>query len=89
MITLHVFGPMFGLPDPSGFVIKTMTQLAMSGLPHRIARSGLGAAPKGKLPFIDDDGELVADSVFILDHLKRRAEAEVLQPARPASPSSA
>jgi len=25
MITLYGFGPLFGLPDPSPFVMKTMT----------------------------------------------------------------
>ena len=33
MITLYGFGPLFGLPDPSPFVLKTMTQLKMAGLP--------------------------------------------------------
>lgn len=71
MITLHTFGPLFGLPDPSPFVLKTMAQLRMAGIPFAVQSGGLADAPKGKLPFIDDDGVQVGDSVFITDHLRR------------------
>jgi glutathione S-transferase len=72
MITLHTFGPAFGLPDPSPFVIKAETLLKMSGLPYRTRTGELGKAPKGKLPYIEDDGELIADSTFIRWHLERK-----------------
>jgi glutathione S-transferase len=72
MITLHAFGPGFGLPDPSPFVMKTDVLLKMSGLPYRVETSGLSGAPKGKLPFIEDDGETVADSTFIRWHLESK-----------------
>jgi glutathione S-transferase len=71
MITLYGFGPMFGLPDPSPFVLKTMTQLKMSGLPFAFERADRAEAPKGKIPFIRDGDLVLGDSVFILDHLKR------------------
>lgn len=72
MITLHAFGPALGLPDPSPFVRKTMLQLVMSGLPFRVSTgfAGFRKAPKGKLPWIDDDGVAVADSAFIRRHLE-------------------
>lgn len=72
MITLYAFGPMWGLPDPSPFVMKTGVQLKLAGLPFVTERGGPATAPKGKLPFILDDGELVADSTFIRDHLERK-----------------
>ena len=72
MITLYNFGPMWGLPDPSPFVIKTEVQLMLSGVAFRTEHAGLGQAPKGKLPFISDDGEIIADSVFIREHLQQR-----------------
>ena len=71
MITLYGFGPMFGLPDPSPFVLKTLTQLKMSGLPFKLERAARADAPKGKIPFIRDGDLVLGDSVFILDHLKR------------------
>ncbi|MDB5440035.1 MAG: failed axon connections protein [Caulobacteraceae bacterium] len=70
MITLYAFGPMWGLPDPSPFVIKTETQLKMAGLAYRTELGAREKAPKGKLPFIDDDGEVICDSVHIRDHLQ-------------------
>ena len=72
MITLYTFGPAFGLPDPSPFVTKTMVLLELSGLPYRTDTSGFRKAPKGKLPFIDDGGTIVADSSLIRSHLEQR-----------------
>ena len=71
MITLYTFGSNFGLPDPSPFVIKTEVQLKMAGLAYRCEHGGLPSAPKGKLPYIDDGGVVVADSVFIRDYLEK------------------
>jgi glutathione S-transferase len=72
MITLYAFGPGFGLPDPSPFVTKTETLLKMSGLPFRTDTEGFNKAPKGKLPYIDDDGERIADSTFIRWHIEKK-----------------
>ena len=72
MITLYTFGPALGLPDPSPFVIKAEMLLKLSKLPYRTERRGLRKAPKGKLPYIDDDGTIVADSTFIRLHLEER-----------------
>ncbi len=72
MITLYTFGPYFGLPDASPFVVKVMLLLKFAGLPYREDRGGFGKAPKGKLPFIDDDGEIVADSTFIRFHIEKK-----------------
>ncbi len=71
MITLYTFGSNFGLPDPSPFVMKTEVQLKMAGLAYQSERGGPPTAPKGKLPYIDDDGLVVADSVFIRDYLEK------------------
>ena len=71
MITLYTFAPMGGLPDPSPFVTKAMVLLKMAGLEYREDRTGFPKAPKGKLPYIDDDGTIVADSTFIRWHLEK------------------
>ena len=65
MITLYGFGPAFGLPDPSPFVTKAETLLKMAAVPYRTALGNLRKAPKGKLPYIDDDGAVIADSTLI------------------------
>jgi glutathione S-transferase len=72
MITLFTFGPAFGLPDPSPFVTKAEVLLKLSGLPYATNTKGLRRAPKGKLPYIDDDGAIVADSTLIRMHLEER-----------------
>jgi glutathione S-transferase len=72
MITLHGFGPGFGLPDASPFVTKVEVLLKMAKLPYRTQAGNVRRAPKGKLPFIEDDGEQIADSTFIRWHLERK-----------------
>jgi len=72
MITLYTFGPNFGLPDPSPFVVKAEVLLKMAGLPYRTDTTGFKKAPKGKLPYIDDDGTIVCDSTFIRFHLEEK-----------------
>jgi glutathione S-transferase len=71
MITLYTFGPGFGLPDPSPFVMKAEMLLKIAGLSYRLDSKGFSKAPKGKLPYIDDDGERIADSTFIRWHLEK------------------
>jgi glutathione S-transferase len=44
----------------------------MAGLAFHKQFSGYAAAPKGKLPYIDDDGVIVADSAFIRLHIEQR-----------------
>lgn len=72
MITLYSFGSFFGLPDASPFVLKAMTLLKLAGLRYVEDHGGYSRAPKGKLPFIDDDGTIIADSTFIRFHIERK-----------------
>jgi len=72
MITLYTFGPFFGLPDPSPFVMKGDMLLKLSGLAYQTNTRGFSRAPKGKLPYIDDDGTRVADSTLIRMHLEKK-----------------
>ena len=72
MITLYTFGPNFGLPDPSPFCMKAMVLLKMAGLPFETATADLRKAPKGKAPYMDDDGTMVPDSTFIRLHLEQK-----------------
>src|SRR5690606_15668734 len=74
MITLYHFGPAFGLPDPSPFCIKVDLYLRAAGLEFECnpGFQHLRTAPKGKLPYIDDDGTRIADSEFIISHLKAK-----------------
>jgi hypothetical protein len=60
MITLYQFEPAFGLPNASPFCLKLETWLRMAGLPYeapRMTLSAMGRSPKGKLPYIVDEGK--------------------------------
>src|SRR4051794_8618942 len=72
MITLYTFGPFFGLPDASPFVTKAEMLLKMAGVPYRTDTAGFTRAPKGKLPYIEDDGQVVPDSTFIRLHIEKK-----------------
>ncbi len=80
MITLYTFGPAFGLPDPSPFVVKAEMLLKLANVPYQTnRRGGMKKAPKGKLPFIEDDGQLIADSTFIRWHLEQKYRLDLDQ----------
>jgi glutathione S-transferase len=71
-ITLYVTRPGFGLPETSPFVIKSNVQLQMAGLPYAKESTIPPQAPKGKVPYLKDDGEVVCDSTFIRAHIERK-----------------
>lgn len=71
-ITLYGFGPAFGLPDASPFVIKTMVHFRMAELPFERRRANISRAPKGKIPYIVDDGLTVSDSTLIRAHIEAK-----------------
>jgi len=71
VIKLYQFPPTWGLPNASPFCMKLETYLRMAGLPYQtVSTLDLRKAPKGRLPYIEDDGKKIADSSFIIDHLK-------------------
>jgi len=72
MIKLYQPRRAFGLPNPSAFCVKLETYLRMAGIPYQTAYGEPRAAPKGKVPWIEDDGQVIGDSGFIIDHLKQK-----------------
>jgi len=81
VIKLYSFGPAFGVPDPSPFVMKVDAWMRMSGIPfeHISSAGNLRKAPKGKLPFIDDGGKVIADSHLIIDYLRQQYDSPLDQ----------
>ncbi len=73
-IKLHKFGEAWGLAEPRPFCLKLEsflweTNIAYETVPFDPRRS-FARAPKGKLPFIEDeDGTLIADSGVIIQRL--------------------
>ena len=70
MILLYQFPTAFGLPNLSPFCFKVETYLRMTDEPFATRVTAPQRAPLGKLPFIDDDGRIVADSAAIVEHLR-------------------
>lgn len=70
-VTLLQFPGSWGLPNASPFCLKLETWMRLFGVEYEV-RSILDPSktPKGKLPCIVDDGQTIADSSLILDHLK-------------------
>lgn len=72
MRTIYVFGPNFGLPDPSPFCMKALVLLKMAGLDYQTALCDPNKAPKKKGPYLDDDGVVVPDTTFIRWHIEKK-----------------
>ncbi len=72
MIKLYTYGPLFGLPDASPFVMKAEMLLKLSGLPYETDTRGFSKAPKGKLPYIRDGETVIADSTLIRLHIEKK-----------------
>lgn len=76
MITLFATGPMFNLPQASPFAIKAEMLLKLAGVDYTTKTADLRKAPKGKMPWIDDAGTIIADSAFIKKHLEDKYGAD-------------
>lgn len=72
MITLYQFSPTWDIPNLGQFNVKVETYLRMTKSPYKVVASLPLKAPKGKLPYIEDDGQVIADSRFIIEHLKAK-----------------
>ena len=73
MVVIVRFGPGWsGFGCISQFVLKVETYLRMAGIDYRVKDVGLDFpdAPKGKLPYIEHEGRVIADSNIIIDYLK-------------------
>jgi glutathione S-transferase len=71
-IKLFQFPRMFAIPNLSPFCCKMETWLRIAGVPYEVIETpDPRKGPRGKLPFIEDGGERIADSAHIIDHLKR------------------
>lgn len=72
MITLYQFAPTWGIPNLGQFNVKVETYLRMTDLPYEVVATMPLKGPKGKLPFIEDDGQKLTDSRFIIEYLKEK-----------------
>lgn len=73
MLKLFQFPPKWGLPNASPFCLKLETYLRMTKQPFEVKYLvDIRKTPKGKLPYIEDDGVKIADSSLIIDYLQKK-----------------
>ncbi len=71
MLKVLKFGPAFGVPDPSSFVLKLETYLRLAEIDYRGVRADVRKAPKAKFPVLVDGENSIADSQFAIQYLKK------------------
>jgi glutathione S-transferase len=73
MIKLYQFPSAWGLAGSlSPPCMKFETWLRITGIPYEVAPfPSPTPSPKGKWPYIDDNGTLIGDSTLIVEHLRR------------------
>jgi len=70
MLTLYSYPELFGVADNNPFGLKVFAFLKLAGLAFRHEHIfDAKEAPRGQLPYIDDDGQHVGDSDTIIAYL--------------------
>lgn len=72
MIVLYQLPGAWGASSVSPFCIKLEAFLKLAEVPYQSAFGDPRKAPRGKVPWIDDEGTLIADSQRIIEHLVQR-----------------
>lgn len=86
MVVLYQLERTWGIPNLSHFCCKTETYLRMADIKYTVKATLPLFAPKRKLPYIEDGNLKLADSRFIIRHLKAKYKDldEGLTPAESA-----
>lgn len=72
-VIVHQLPGAWGLPSISPFCLKLDAYLRLVGVPFRtIVDPTPFKGPKGKLPFIEHDGQRVGDSSLIIEYVEQR-----------------
>lgn len=71
-LILHELPGAWGLPSISPFCLKLQTWMRIAGVPYAtVVDPTPFKAPKGKLPFIEHDGQRIGDSGFAIDYVSQ------------------
>jgi len=70
VITVFQPPPTWGMPSLSPFCIKVETYLRMVDIPYKSRGGDPRKNPRGKIPWIEDQGRMIPDSSDIIDYLK-------------------
>jgi glutathione S-transferase len=72
MVTLFQIPGGWGEPSASPFCVKLECYLRMAEVPFKTEFGDPRKAPRGKVPWIDDDGVVICDSQLAIEHLKKK-----------------
>lgn len=73
MLKLFQFPASFNVPNLSPYCLKVETWLRMAGVEYQVkSLVDPRKAPRGKLPFIELDGQIICDSAIILRTMSER-----------------
>ena len=73
MLTLYSYPELFGVADNNAYGLKVFAFFKLTGVPFRHEHIfDASAAPRGQLPFIDDDGKIVGDSDSIIAYVSEK-----------------
>ena len=77
MLTLYSYPELFGVADNNAYGLKVFAFLRLTGVPFRHEHIfDASSAPRGQLPYVDDDGDIIGDSDTIIAHLIREVPAD-------------
>jgi glutathione S-transferase len=72
-LVVHQIPSAWGLPTIGPFSLKLETYLRLVGIPYEVVFEATPfSGPKGKLPWIEHEGQRIGDSGFIIEYLERR-----------------
>ena len=78
LLTLFSYPDLFGVADNNPYGLKIFCFLKLCRLPFRhVHILDTRGAPRGQLPYIEEDGQIVGDSDAIVAHLTRRHGLEI------------
>jgi glutathione S-transferase len=70
MLTLYSYPELFGVADNNPYGLKTFAFLRLTNVPFRHEHIfDASSAPRGQLPYVEDDGTTIGDSDAIIAHL--------------------
>ena len=72
MLILHQPSSAWGAPNMSPFCTKVEAYLRLAEIPYVAKPMDYRTAPRGKVPYINDDGLVLGDSQLIIDYLKKK-----------------
>jgi glutathione S-transferase len=73
MLTLYSYPDLYGVADNNGYGLKVYAFLKLASVPftHQHVFDA-SSAPRGQLPYIVDDGDVIGDSEAIIAHLTEK-----------------